>query len=89
MAETTRTAFNKSDFLNAIQLVEKLNRPVEEIHKVMLREYKKHSEIKIKNIYKPMVVRDKTQHLALSDPRSLQLHPLALQQFVEILEKGK
>ncbi len=90
MAETINTNFKKSDFLNAIQLVEKLKRPVEEIHKIMLREYKNGTQIKLGSSYRPMVILDKTKHLALSNPKRLQLHPLALPKFLELLEqKGK
>ena len=82
--------FTKEDFLNAIQLVEKLNRPVEEIHKIMLREYKKGTQIKIGSNYCPMIIIDHTKHVALSNPKRLHLHPLAFPKLVELLEqKGK
>ncbi len=89
MSNTTNKNFKKSDFLNAIQLVEKLNRPAEEIHKIMLREYKNGTEIKIGTNYRPMIILDKTQHVALTNPKRLQLHPLALPKLLELLEKGK
>lgn len=90
MAINSTTPFKKSDFMNAIQLVEKLNRSAEEIHKIMLREYKKGTTIRIANGLRPMVIPDKNRHLALSNPRSLQLHPLALPKLIELLEqKGK
>ena len=90
METITKKNFKKSDFLNAIQLVEKLNRPVEEIHKIMLREYKNGTQIKVGNNFSPMIIQDRTKHVALSNPTRLQLHPLAFPKFVELLEqKGK
>ena len=87
MTTDTKTNFKKSDFLNAIQLVEKLNHPVEEIHKIMLREYKNGTQIKLGSSYRPMVILERTKHLALSNPKSLQLHPLALPKLLELLEQ--
>ena len=90
MAEKQSIPFKKEDFLNAIQLVEKLNRPVEEIHKIMLREYKNGTQIQIGSTYRPMIILNRTKHVALSNPTRLQLHPLAFPKFVELLEqKGK
>ena len=89
MTTKQTTNFKKSDFLNAIQLVEKLNKPVEEIHKIMLHEYKKGTQIIIGNTYRPMVFLDKTKHVALTNPKRLLLHPMALSKLQEILEKGK
>ena len=90
MESKSKTTFKKEDFLNAIQLVEKLNRPVEEIHKIMLREYKNGTQIKVGNNFSPMIILNRTKHVALSNPTRLQLHPLAFPKFVELLEqKGK
>ena len=87
MAEKQSIPFKKEDFLNAIQLVEKLNRSAEEIHKIMLREYKRGTTIRVANSPRPMVIPVKHRHLALSNPRSLQLHPLALPKLIELLEQ--
>lgn len=90
MESKSKTTFKKEDFLNAIQLVEKLNRPVEEIHKIMLREYKNGTQIQIGSTYRPMIILNRTKHVALSNPTRLQLHPLAFPKLVELLEqKGK
>lgn len=90
MESKSKTTFKKEDFLNAIQLVEKLNRPVEEIHKIMLREYKNGTQIQIGSTYRPMFILNRTKHVALSNPTRLQLHPLAFPKLVELLEqKGK
>ena len=90
MESKSKTTFKKEDFLNAIQLVEKLNRPVEEIHKIMLREYKNGTQIQIGSTYRPMIILNRTKHVALSNPTRLQLQPLAFPKFVELLEqKGK
>lgn len=89
MESKSKTTFKKEDFLNAIQLVEKLNRPVEEIHKIMLREYKNGTQIQIGSTYRPMIILNRIKHVALSNPKRLQLHPLALPKLKELLEKGK
>lgn len=90
MESKSKTTLKKEDFLNAIQLVEKLNRPVEEIHKIMLREYKNGTQIQIGSTYRPMIILNRTKHVALSNPTRLQLHPLAFPKLVELLEqKGK
>ena len=81
--------FKKSDFLNATELVKQLNKSVEEIHTAMLREYKNNTQIRVGNIYYPMVILDKTKHVTLSNPKRLQLHPLGFEKLQEILEKGK
>lgn len=86
---STKPTFKKDDFLNAIQLVEKLNRPAEEIHKAMMHEYKNNTQIRVGNIYYPVVVRNRDYHGQLSNPKRLLLHPLGLQKLKEILEKGK
>ena len=72
MESKSKTTFKKEDFLNAIQLVEKLNRPVEEIHKIMLREYKNGTQIQIGSTYRPMIILNRTKHVALSNPTRLQ-----------------
>lgn len=86
---STKPTFKKDDFLNAIQLVEKLNRPAEEIHKAMIHEYKNNSQIRVGNIYYPVVIRNRDCHVQLSNPKRLLLHPLGLPKLKEILEKGK
>ena len=86
---STQKTFKKSDFKNAIQLVEQLNRPAEEIHKVMLHEYKSNNQVRVGNIYYPIVIADRTKHVKISDHRSLLVHPLGLPKIKEILEKGK
>ena len=90
MATNSTTSFKKSDFMNAIQLVEKLNKPAEEIYNVLLHEYKKGTVIMVGNTPRPMVMVDRTKHVALTNPKRLQLHPLAIPKIKEILEqKGK
>ena len=86
---STQKTFKKEDFKNAIQLVEELNRPAEEIHNAMMHEYKNNTQIRVGNIYYPVVIRNRDYHGQLSNPKRLLLHPLGLPKLKETLEKGK
>lgn len=82
--------FKKEDFLNAAALVEKLNKEygtkydIETIKKALKSEYRKKTLFKTKINMTPLVYDAKWIHR-----ESLRLHPLGLEKFKEILEKGK
>ena len=90
MPDTTQK-FTKEDFLNAAALVEKLNKEygtkydIETVKKALKSEHRKKTQIKTRyNNITPLVYDAKWNHR-----ESLRLHPLGLEKFKEILEKGK
>ena len=90
MDKTTKK-FTKDDFLNAAALVKKLSLEygttydLESVKKAMESEYRKKTQIKNNiNNPTPLIYDAKWNHR-----RSLRLHPLGLEQFKQILDKGK
>lgn len=90
MTGNPNTNIKKSDFLNAIQLAEKHGKRAEDIHEIMLHEYKIGGKLKIGNTYRDKIIRDRTKHVSLDTMKRLQLHPLAEEWLLETLKaKGK
>lgn len=90
MANTT-PRFTKEDFLNASALVKKLSElygttyDLETVKKTMDSEFRKKTLIKTKYNNPTQLIYDaKWNHR-----RALRLHPLGIEMFKEILDKGK
>ena len=89
--ENTAPKFTKDDFLNAAALVKKLSEEygkeydVDVVKKTLESEYRKKTKIKTK--YSNMT--DMVYDVKWTHRRSLRLHPLGLEKFKEILDKGK
>ena len=90
MTTNPNTNIKKTDFLNAIELAKKLGKRAEDIHEIMLHEYKVRGTIKVGSSYRDKIVRDRTKHVRLDSMKRLYLHPYAEQWLIDKLqEKGK
>ena len=89
MADTT-PRFTKDDFLNAAALVKKLSEEydteydLETVKKALKSEFNKKTKFKTKFNMTQMVYDARWNYR-----ESLRLHPLAIEKFKEILDKGK
>ncbi len=89
--ENTTPRFTKEDFLNAKDLVKKLNDQynkkydLETVKKTMESEFRKKTKIKTKYSNATQLIYD----VKWTHRHALRLHPLGLEKFKEILEKGK
>ena len=82
-------AFKKSDFLNAKQLAEKLNADLDLVINTMATAYKRGVTITHMNTVRPIIIKNRLCHHSLTTNNSLQLHPLGMEKFKELLAKGK
>ena len=86
----TSSNFTKEDFLNATDLVKILNEQygkeydLDTVKKTMESEFRKKTLIKTKHNKTQLIYDAKWNHR-----KALRLHPLGLDTFKEILEKGK
>mgnify|MGYP003446406178 CR=1 FL=1 len=84
------TQWEKKSFQNVLELAKKLGKRAEDIHEIMLHEYKVRGTIKVGNSYREKIVRDRTKHVRLDSMKRLYLHPYAEQWLIDKLqEKGK
>ena len=87
MAETA-PRFTKDDFLNARDLVKKLNNEydIQKIKSIMAAEFKRGTKLINSPVKRELIIKPKTTH----HKDSFLLHPLGYDQFAEILkQKGK
>lgn len=88
-AKETKT-FTKSDFLSATQLAEKLNVDKEKITALMEQQFRRGTKILTAGGPRDMIYQAKWSHHTSAGQRpNLRLHPLAMEKFKELLEKGK
>ena len=88
--EAPKKVFTNNDYLNAIQLGKKYNADPKDIHKIMMDAYKHNETIRVGNIQKSKVFRDRSKHIKLDSMLRLRLVPQAEPWLLEKLtNKGK